>query len=1053
MSKYKYNPFTNKLDDVGLDTTAGDLRYWTLATAQTGLTGDKTGSFSIDTTGKGIFGATDTNGAVNALISGGGVGMSIQNLPAEPTGSGVYFSIEDGIAQVSFGISQISDASWFSYNNTHFTFYSQALNGGDGGNALDINSTTKIFDFQDFALTTTGTGTFNSVIIPTVFTAMTEPTGFVDRTATLSFVDATRVFTITGNHDIYINGVKTSKTTASITIDDATGMNWIYYNASGVLSQATSIPSFALPLIATLYYNTVTDKGLLGEERHGIKMDGDTHHLLHNTVGVRYESGLAGTFADTTFSVALGVIDDEDLEHSITPAKTTCNVLYKDGAADFKWLAGQTVYYYTSGGNLYYNNGNTLTVMDSNKYMAVWIFATNDTSTPIVSLIGQRQDTTIADARTNNKYESLTLGTLPFQEMKLLYRVILRNDLTPYEEAQDLRNISNLPAGTYVATDHGVLTGLTDDDHSQYWLSGVSGRTDNYETSGTLGAGAITGTSFIIGANTLNTTEWAFLDGQDQSVFSTSSPTFNALTVTTTINGGTLYSDTTDQSLKVGYQAGLNVVAGAIQGMYLGYQAGLASATLSTVAADYNIAIGYRSLYSNQSGSYDIAIGAQSLQANTSGPRNIAIGHRALYVNTSGADNIAIGYRTLYANLTGGYNFAIGTQALYQHTAGNYNVAMGLNTLYDNLTGGNNLAVGYYAGRYNLGSSSVFLGYYGGAYETGSSTLYIDAIDRTDSAGDRGGALLYGIFNATPASQSLTTNVGNFNITDVGTVGAEKLTNGTFTGNTTSWTLGAVWFYGYAFTVSGVTTAPTAGATYTNNSVTYTVKYSVITDGAGTVFTTGASDPTASGTLVKASGTGDANITFSAFVTNEVFKCVDGTTALTQTSAAMVTPLIIGELYYLSYEISDWTVGTVTPSCGEVTMPASAALNGTNSGLFVATSTATLSFAPSSTARFTIDTISLKKVTGGNLNLGGNVNLMGQVRFGTTTEYVSTDNVGYLDLHANVAVRANTGLIIPSGTTPTPNVQGAIYIDTDLSTNGSLMCYSNGSWRKVIDLP
>jgi hypothetical protein len=336
-------------------------------------------------------------------------------------------------------------------------------------------------------------GRFDEVLdYSDIFTAMTEPTGFVDKVATLSFVDATRVFTITGAHDIYINGVKSSKTTSSITIDDATGINWIYYNAAGVLSQSVSIPSFSLPLVATVYYNTVTDKGLLGEERHGIKMDCDTHTLLHYTVGVRYESGLTGTFADTTFSVSAGIIDDEDLAHSITPAKTTCNVLYKDGAADYKWLAGQTVYYYTSGGNLYYNNGNTLTAMDSNKYVAYWIFATNDTTTPIVSLMGQRQDTVIADARTNNKYESLTFGTLPYQEMKLLYRVILRNDATPYEEVQDLRTVSNLPAGTYVATDHGVLTGLTDDDHSQYWLSGVSGRTDNYTTTGTLGAGVST---------------------------------------------------------------------------------------------------------------------------------------------------------------------------------------------------------------------------------------------------------------------------------------------------------------------------------------------------------------------------------------------------------------------------------------------------------------------------------------------------------------------------------------------------------------------------------
>jgi len=342
--------------------------------------------------------------------------------------------------------------------------------------------------------------TLGNVVVPAVFTAMTEPSGFVDKTATLSFVDATRVFTITGSHDIYINGVKTTKTTASITIDDTTGIHWIYYNSSGTLSQATTVPAFSNPFIATIYYNTVTDKGLLGEERHGIKMDGDTHTLLHHTVGVRYESGLAGTFADTTFSIAAGIIDDEDLAYSITPAQTTCNVLYKDGAADFKWLAGQTKYYYEDGGSdLNYNDGNTLTPLAANKYMAVWIFATNDTTTPIISLIGQRTDTTLADARNNNKYESLTLGTLPYQEMKLLYRVILQNTATPYVEAQDLRNISNLPAGTYVATTHNALTGLSYDlaGHTGFEPTVTKGNLTAGSTKITIGG---TGTGALIGA-------------------------------------------------------------------------------------------------------------------------------------------------------------------------------------------------------------------------------------------------------------------------------------------------------------------------------------------------------------------------------------------------------------------------------------------------------------------------------------------------------------------------------------------------------------------------
>ena len=65
--------------------------------------------------------------------------------------------------------------------------------------------------------------------------------------------------------------------------------------------------------------------------------------------------------------------------------------------------------------------------------------------------------------------------------------------------------------------------------------SDVNLGTHNFLTTGTLGAGAITGTSFTIGANTLNTTEWAFLDGQDQSVFKASSPTFANLTIASTI--------------------------------------------------------------------------------------------------------------------------------------------------------------------------------------------------------------------------------------------------------------------------------------------------------------------------------------------------------------------------------------------------------------------------------------------------------------------------------------------------------------------------------------
>lgn len=321
--------------------------------------------------------------------------------------------------------------------------------------------------------------TIDSIVFGDVYDAQEEPTGFADKVATLSWDDPTYTFTITGNHDIYINGVKTTKTTDSIQIADTTGIHIIYYDAAGTLSESTVFPGFGLPLIATVYWNTdggggTYNKGLLGEERHGLVMDGATHEYLHQTVGARYSSGMAGTFDDTTLSIATGNWFDEDLEHTLASPETTCNVLYKNGSANWEWDAGASVYYKLNGANLRYNNGNNLADAGNNQYIAMWIFITNDITTPVVAIMGQRVDTTLAQARANNTFESLSFGTLPFKEMKILFRVILRNTGTPptWIENQDYRSISNLPAGTYVATAHNTLTGLTaGDDHTQYLLA------------------------------------------------------------------------------------------------------------------------------------------------------------------------------------------------------------------------------------------------------------------------------------------------------------------------------------------------------------------------------------------------------------------------------------------------------------------------------------------------------------------------------------------------------------------------------------------------------
>ena len=72
-----------------------------------------------------------------------------------------------------------------------------------------------------------------------------------------------------------------------------------------------------------------------------------------------------------------------------------------------------------------------------------------------------------------------------------------------------------------------------------------------------------------------------------------------------------------------------------------------------------------------------------------------------------------------------------------------------------------------------------------------------------------------------------------------------------------------LWAQTYTFTVTDPTVDPTNGAVYTVNNGTFTVLYNSGT----TLVCTGTSAPSASGTLTKSSGTGDATIAYSAYTT------------------------------------------------------------------------------------------------------------------------------------------------------------------------------------------
>ncbi|UCF48283.1 MAG: hypothetical protein JSU89_14125 [Myxococcales bacterium] len=350
-----------------------------------------------------------------------------------------------------------------------------------------------------------------------------EPTGFPNITDTaLSFVSATRTFTITptgASFDFYSKGTKYTKSSAqSVVIPNTTGLHFVYFDASGTLVSSLVPWSFGagLAFVATVYWNTAaTSEYVLGEERHGLVMDWRTHQYLHETRNTVYVSGFAisgyvldsDTDADVQFGLTNGQIDDEDLRHLITHAAAPSNpfeqvltdpcylpVYYRDGAGGVWRHDSATAFPFknTAAGRINFNaeSGGTWSQQQvaNNNYVAYWVFATNDWTAPIVSIQGQREDNTLADARANNGYETLQFGGLPSTEWKLLFRVIYQTGngfagtrKAKVEGVDDFRTAQLQPGQAAAATAHSSLTGLAiGDDHPQYQLRAEKSAASGY---------------------------------------------------------------------------------------------------------------------------------------------------------------------------------------------------------------------------------------------------------------------------------------------------------------------------------------------------------------------------------------------------------------------------------------------------------------------------------------------------------------------------------------------------------------------------------------------
>jgi hypothetical protein len=341
-------------------------------------------------------------------------------------------------------------------------------------------------------------------------TVTNEPTGFATRTeSTTSFSDSApaRTFTIapvSSSFTFYVKGVKFTKTSAeTIQIPNLAGNHFIYYNDAGVLSTtqvAGSILFKENALLSIVYWNTDTSThSYFAEERHGLVMDGETHSYLHTVFGAQYLSGLAlenfvvngnGSLAShAQFTSDEGTIRDEDLLLTLL-AETQIPVLYRQGslwrkkAADsFPVIYSGTAGYTGASGRLPYNqlisSSWQLTQVANNSFVLVHLFGTNDKETPVVAIQGIAEYGNVTAARLAASTEITSLSGLPFAEFVALGSVVFET-ANAYTNTPKARTRS-VNGGSYVdfrgtqlytpageATTHGLLSGLSNDDHIQY---------------------------------------------------------------------------------------------------------------------------------------------------------------------------------------------------------------------------------------------------------------------------------------------------------------------------------------------------------------------------------------------------------------------------------------------------------------------------------------------------------------------------------------------------------------------------------------------------------
>ena len=372
-------------------------------------------------------------------------------------------------------------------------------NSAAGSAYLEYNNTTGVITFHDSL----------------VSEETSEPQGFPARLdSKISFNDTSRTFTIEptnvgGTFVCWCKGVRYEYNSAqTVQIDNITGIYYIYFNVSGVLSVKTDPYNLENDApVSYLYWNaTATTAPFVADERHSSTMSWCVHEYLHKTRGAVFASGFSINYtlgdgtadSDSQIDLTSGTFFDEDLEIAITHSNAPIsNTFQQDlqgpGKIPVFRMFGATEWYLDAPtdfplkqgvSGVEYNKLDTgvwsTSPITSGKFGVSWIVATNNISYPVFAILGQAEYTTEGEAEAAT-WGELTLPDFPVYEYRPLYKLIYKSDSSYTNTVKaklvsvwDLRGITSTTVSALIISDHGLLSGLSDDDHSHYVHTSIS---------------------------------------------------------------------------------------------------------------------------------------------------------------------------------------------------------------------------------------------------------------------------------------------------------------------------------------------------------------------------------------------------------------------------------------------------------------------------------------------------------------------------------------------------------------------------------------------------